>query len=77
MITIQAAKKIVQSFLTLHNLDYRLTAKTVGFMDLTRGRSIFVKVHGWKPSPLWDELEALAHQHHFCVETSGNVFFAE
>lgn len=66
------AKKIVEGFLRNRGLPYaRLTARTVGFSDLARGSKLFVKIHGWKPSPEFKNLEALAHQHGFIVEGGG------
>jgi hypothetical protein len=67
--TTSQAKKIIRSFLLEHNLPFtKLTARTIGFSDLARGSSIFVKIHGWQPNPVWDELKTLAHRNGFCVE---------
>jgi len=64
------AKKLVREFLDKHNLPYtKVTARTVSFQDLARDSCIFVTVHGWQPSPLWNEMAALAHQGGFCVQT--------
>jgi len=66
----QEAKKIVKEHLIAHNLPYtKLTAKTISFSDLARGSSVFVKIHGWQPNPCWDELDRLAKQNGFRVET--------
>jgi hypothetical protein len=44
------------------------TWSSIDFTDLARDRQVFVMVHGWKPSPLWNELKNLAHSNGFCVE---------
>ena len=66
--TASKAKKIIREKLNQLGLQYRLTAKTVSFSDLARGDCIFVKIHGWKPNPLWDELDKTAKQNGFCIE---------
>jgi hypothetical protein len=47
---------------------YKLTAKTISFMDLARGSKLFVKIHNWKPSPLWDELQKVAKDNGFLIQ---------
>ena len=72
-ITVNEAKKIIKGKLDADKLPYtKLTARTVGFQDLARGDCVFVKVHGWQPSPAWSDLEALARSNGFRVETPGS-----
>ena len=67
-ITIAKAKKVIKAVLDKHDLPYtKLTGRTVGFADLARTTCIFVTVHGWRPSPMWSELEKAAFEHGFCV----------
>ena len=63
------AKCIVARELEKHGLEHRLTARTVRFDDLARDRCTFVKIHGWHPSPLWGDLEAVAYRNGFCIES--------
>ena len=67
--TTNQAKKIIKAELDKRNLPYtKLTAKTVHFSDLARCSYIFVKIHDWKPSPAWRELEQVACDNGFCIE---------
>ncbi len=51
------------------NTNYTvLSSRTVSFVDLARGQTIFVRVHGWKPNPLWSQLEAFAKANGFLIE---------
>ena len=62
------AKKIIKQALEERNLPYdKLTAETMDFTDLARSQCIFVKIHGWKPNPLWAELKQIASYHDFRV----------
>jgi len=63
------AKKIVKAWLEVNGFSYKLSAKTIDFIDLARGSCIFVKIHGWKPSPLWDELKKHCRKSGFCLES--------
>lgn len=66
------AKKIIEAKLNALGLSYaKLTARKVGFQDLARGDCVFVKVHGWKPDPLWDVLVKLAKANGFRVEAAS------
>lgn len=63
------AKQVIKAALDSKGLPYtKLTARTVGFSDLARDSSIFVKIHGWVPNPYWDELRGMAKQNGFCIE---------
>ena len=67
--TSNEAKKIITKKLIDLNLPaYKLTAKTVDFSDLARGSKLFVKIHGWKPSPLWDDLQKTAKESGFLIQ---------
>jgi len=70
--TIPQAKKIVKGFLDANEMPYtRLIGKTVNFVNLARCSCIFIRVHGWKPNSKWAELQSLATQNGFRVETGG------
>ena len=63
------AKGIIKAELDKRELPYdRLSAKTISFVDMGRGDCVFVKIHGWKPSPVYGELEAIAKTHGFRIE---------
>lgn len=63
------AKKIVKEWLERHGMsELKLTAKTVSFEDLARTSCVFITVKGWKPNPLWSELESLARSNSFRVQ---------
>lgn len=67
--TIPQAKKIVKNFLKSNKLPYtKLTGKLIRFSDFARSSCVFIRVHGWQPSPKWSELQALARSHDFRVE---------
>ncbi len=66
--TIAKAKKIVKAWLNAQQLSCRLTGKTVSFVDLARGSYIFIRVHGWKPCPAWNELQTIATENGFRIE---------
>jgi hypothetical protein len=68
--TIAQAKKIMVEALKARNLPFtKLSAKTVDFTDLARCECIFVRIHGWQPSPEWSALKAVAKANGFCIET--------
>lgn len=68
-ITGNKAKKIIADKLeTLGLPQYKLTAKTVDFTDLARGSKLFVKIHGWKPSPLWNDLQKVSKENGFMIQ---------
>lgn len=62
------AKKIIANKLNELGLPaYKLTAKTVSFADLARDSKLFVKINGWKPSPLWEDLQKTAKENGFMI----------
>jgi len=68
-LTAHQAKKLLAQFLEEMEMPYtKLTAQTVGFVDLARTSCIFVMIHGWKPHPAASAIKEFARQHHFCVE---------
>ena len=63
------AKKIIAKKLSDLNLPtFKLTAKTIDFSDLARASKLFVKIHGWQPSPLWDNLQKVAKENGFLIQ---------
>ena len=66
--TINAMKRIIRDKLASFGMDNKLTAKTVSFVDLARANMVFVKVHGWKPNPVANDLEGLARTNGFRIE---------
>ena len=65
-----AAKNIIRKELFRLGLPaYKLSAKTVSFIDLARSSVIFVKIHGWQSGPEWNELKAIAIENGFRIET--------
>jgi hypothetical protein len=67
--TPNAAKKIIRAELEARKLPYtKLTARSIGFVDLARGNCIFVSIHGWQPNPAWDELQNVARSKGFRIE---------
>lgn len=69
-ITITEAKKLIARELHSKNIGCdRLSGRTIGFSDLARGSAIFVKIHGWKPNPVWKDLQKVAHDNGFCIES--------
>ena len=68
------AKLIIKSKLDELKLPYdRLTARSIDFTDLARDKCIFVKIHGWKPNPAWKELETLAINNNFRIESGRSI----
>jgi hypothetical protein len=68
-ITGNKAKKIIADKLeTLGLPQYKLTAKTIDFTDLARASKLFVKINGWKPSPLWSDLQETAKANGFLIQ---------
>lgn len=66
------AKAIIRQKLRMLNLPpYYLTARTVSFSDLARGNKVWVAIHNWKPNPKWDDLNDIAHENGFRLETKG------
>jgi hypothetical protein len=66
------AKVIVKQFLDDQQLPYtKLTARTIGFSDIARTNCLFVKIHGWQPNPLFDDIRQIAKDHSFRVEADG------
>lgn len=62
------AKKLVKTALEKHNLPFtKLTAKS-------NSLGLFVYVEGWKPNPLWSEIENVGRQNGFHCMTKGDVF---
>lgn len=67
--TTHQAKKIISNKLNELGLpSYKLTAKTIDFIDLARTSKLFVKIHGWKPSPLWEDLQQIAKTNGFLIQ---------
>jgi hypothetical protein len=67
------AKKITREALDRLALPYtRLSARTVDFTDLARASAVFVTVHGWQPSPRWEELKADTKGKGFILEARSN-----
>ncbi len=65
------AKRILTIFLKTNHLPYiRLTAEAVDFSDLARGEAVFVTIHGWQPSPRWQEVADFAKESGFMVEAA-------
>lgn len=62
------AKRITASKLAELGLTHKLTARTIGFQDLARDDRVFVKIHDWQPSPLADEITAVAREHGFSID---------
>jgi hypothetical protein len=61
-------KQLVKNALEKHNLPFeKLTTKT-------NSLGLFVYVHGWKPNPLWTEIEKVGKDNGFYVMTKGDVF---
>jgi hypothetical protein len=67
--TPREAAKTLKAELVRRVLPFnKISAKTVEFTDLARARAIFVKIHGWLPSPYADELKAFGKANGFNVE---------
>ena len=65
----EQAKKLIANKLTELGLPaYKLSAKTINFMDLARGECIFVKMHAWQPNSLWEQLDSVARANGFRIE---------
>jgi hypothetical protein len=55
------AKKEISKLLEQYSLPaYKLTAKTVSFMDLARDERIVVTIHGWQPNILATAIKTFA-----------------
>ena len=68
--TSNGAKKIIAARLEdLHLPPYKLTAETVDFTDLARASKLFITIHEWKPSPLWDVLQQTAKENGFLIQS--------
>ena len=68
-ITPHTAKKLLKSELDRLTLPYtKLTARTVSFTDLARENAVFVKIHGWQPNKLWNDLTNFAVKNGFRIE---------
>lgn len=75
--TPREAKKITAQILTDLGLPaHKLTARTVDFTDLARDKTVFVKIHDWKPDPVADRIKAAARDSGFCVEFQGKEIIA-
>lgn len=68
--TPQRAKTLLRKFLEDENIGYwRLTAKTVSFMDLARDGKIFVKIYGWTPDAAnYAAVREFAKEHGFIAQ---------
>ncbi len=64
------AKKVVMQWLVEKDIPFtKLRARTVHFTDLARDSMVFVKIFGWEPNPAIEELEGIAKEKGFRVET--------
>jgi hypothetical protein len=62
------AKKIIKEALEARDLSYeRLSSKVVSFSGFGYGSMRFVTIHGWKPNPVWKELEQIARENGFRI----------
>lgn len=68
-ITVHKAKKIIKAELDRRGLNYKLTARTISFVDLARASCVFVRIHGWKPNPMWSEIKKVAIENGFRIES--------
>lgn len=63
------AKNIIRKSLAELDLPaYKLTARTISFVDLARASCVFVQIHGWQSNPRWDELRSIAIKNGFRIE---------
>lgn len=70
---VSACKKVVEAWLRDHapdQPDLKVTARTVHFTDLARASCVFVKIHGWKPCPIFPVLQGVARRLGFRVEVA-------
>ena len=68
-ITSKAAKALIATTLSRLGLPaYRLSARTIDFIDPARDTMIFVTVHGWQIDPRWNDLEHVARSYGFRVQ---------
>jgi len=71
---IALAKKIMTEALQKRGVPFtKLTARTVSFEGFGYGKRIFVKIHGWQPNPIFDELEKVAIQCNFRITTDWGI----
>lgn len=69
-----AAKLLVAAELKRLGIPYtKLTARTVGFVDLTRSSCVFVRIYGWKPHPALEEIQEIARKNGFRVDTDWGL----
>jgi len=66
---INQAKEIIRKALEDNNLpDYKLTARSIDFIDLARDKKIFIFIHNWKGCEQWNILKNIAKENNFCIE---------
>lgn len=72
----EAAQKVKQ-FLQRGGLHFeRVSGSTVSFSDLGRCSKVFVTVHGWRPSPEWDDVEEFARSIGCIAQAKGEGFIS-
>jgi hypothetical protein len=68
------AKKLLKAELQRLNVPFtKLTARTIGFSDLARCSCVFVTIHGWRPSPVFQAITTFAVEHGFRVDTDWPI----
>lgn len=73
-LTTSEAKSVIKAELQKRSLHFtKLTARTVSFSGFGYGSCIFVKIHGWKPDPVWADLKAIAKEQGFCIESADGI----
>ena len=63
------ASATVKAELTRRGLAFsKVTARTVSFVDLAREDGVVVKIHGWKPAPVANEILHFGRMNKIIVE---------
>ena len=69
----RACRQVVALALSARGLHNKLAAKSVGFGDLARASRVFVKVDGYLPPGVEDEMAALAKGHGFSLSVPDRL----
>ena len=62
-----ACRQVIALALSAHDLRNKLTARTVRFEDLARGSRVFVKIEGFLPPGIEDEMALVAKGYGFSL----------
>lgn len=72
--TAMEAKQLIETALKERNVPFtRVSASKLLFENVICTKKRFVKIHGWQPNPIFNEIQKIANENGFCVTTDWEI----